>query len=125
MDSGARRLLRGGRFVRRAKGRPAASRETLSCSSPLPKGLREMGCERVDFVSRRFFNIRKISRRRRDNGKVKPRAVFFDRDGTLIENVGFLRAVPEVSFYPQTIPALRRLRDFVLFIVTNQSGIAK
>jgi histidinol-phosphate phosphatase family protein len=57
--------------------------------------------------------------------RIKQRAVFFDRDGTLIEDLGFLRAVTEVSFYPQAFPALRRLGDFVLFIVTNQSGIAK
>ncbi len=29
-----------------------------------------------------------------------------------------------MAFFTQTIPALRRLDDFVLFIVTNQSGIA-
>jgi D-glycero-D-manno-heptose 1,7-bisphosphate phosphatase len=52
-------------------------------------------------------------------------AIFLDRDGTLIEDAGFLRDVAEVNFYPQTFPALRRLSTFVLFIVTNQSGIAK
>jgi histidinol-phosphate phosphatase family protein len=56
---------------------------------------------------------------------MKQPAVFLDRDGTLIEDAGFLRAVTEVDFYPQTFTALRRLADFALFIVTNQSGIAK
>ncbi|MCA9120965.1 MAG: threonylcarbamoyl-AMP synthase [Planctomycetaceae bacterium] len=56
---------------------------------------------------------------------MKKPAVFLDRDGTIIEDVGFIRDVAQVEFYPQTIAALRRLRDFVLFIVTNQSGIAK
>jgi histidinol-phosphate phosphatase family protein len=56
---------------------------------------------------------------------MKQPGIFLDRDGTLIEDAGFLRDVAEVHFYPQTFSALRRLRDFVLFIVTNQSGIAK
>ncbi len=56
---------------------------------------------------------------------MKKPAVFLDRDGTLIEDAGFLREEAQVEFYPQTFAALRRLSDFVLFIVTNQSGIAK
>lgn len=56
---------------------------------------------------------------------MKHPAVFLDRDGTLIEDAGFLREVAQVEFYPQTFRALRRLNDFALFIVTNQSGIAK
>lgn len=56
---------------------------------------------------------------------MKKSAVFLDRDGTLIEDAGFLREAAQVEFYPQTFAALRRLNDFVLFIVTNQSGIAK
>lgn len=56
---------------------------------------------------------------------MKQPAVFLDRDGTLIEDAGFLRSIAQVDFYPQTFAALRRLGDFVLFIVTNQSGIAR
>jgi len=57
--------------------------------------------------------------------QMKHPAVFLDRDGTLIEDAGFLRDVSQVEFYPQTFAALRRLEGFALFIVTNQSGIAK
>lgn len=56
---------------------------------------------------------------------MKHPAVFLDRDGTLIDDAGFLRDVSQVEFYPQSFAALRRLNDFLLFIVTNQSGIAK
>ena len=56
---------------------------------------------------------------------MKKPAVFLDRDGTIIEDAGFLREAAQVDFYPQSFLALRRLGDFVLFIVTNQSGIAK
>lgn len=56
---------------------------------------------------------------------MKKPAVFLDRDGTLIEDAGFLRESAQVFFYPETFSALYRLGDFELFIVTNQSGIAK
>lgn len=51
-------------------------------------------------------------------------AIFLDRDGTLIEDRGYLRHPSEVVFYQDTIDSLRRLKDrYLLFIVTNQSGI--
>lgn len=56
----------------------------------------------------------------------KQRAVFLDRDGTLIEDCGYLREPREVIFFEETVDALRRLqRHARLFIVTNQSGVAK
>lgn len=55
-----------------------------------------------------------------------PRAVFLDRDGTLIEDAGHLRSPDQVLIYPETVPALRRLQaHFRFFIVTNQSGVGK
>jgi len=63
---------------------------------------------------------------RRDMSRVAlTRAVFLDRDGTLIEDRGHLHRPKDVVFYPETAPALRRLqKTFLLFIVTNQSGVA-
>ena len=53
-------------------------------------------------------------------------AVFLDRDGTIIEDRGHLRDPSEVIFFTETFEALRELQKrFLLFIVTNQSGIAK
>jgi len=53
-------------------------------------------------------------------------AVFLDRDGTLIEDRGHLSEASEVAFYPDAIEALQRLQDrFLLFLVTNQSGVAR
>ena len=55
-----------------------------------------------------------------------PKAVFLDRDGTIIEDRGDLHDPSQVVFLPGAFDALRRLQeDFLLFIVTNQSGIAK
>lgn len=53
-------------------------------------------------------------------------AVFLDRDGTLIDDVGYIQHSSEVCFYPFTFEALSLLQEhFLLFIITNQSGIAK
>lgn len=53
-------------------------------------------------------------------------AVFLDRDGTLIEDCGYLRDPNEVIFFEETVESLRRLQAHArLFIVTNQSGVGK
>lgn len=55
------------------------------------------------------------------------RAVFLDRDGTLIEDKDYLHLPEEVVIYPGVGAALKRLQDagFKLFIVTNQSGVGR
>jgi len=54
------------------------------------------------------------------------RAVFLDRDGTIIEDRGHLRDPSQVVFFPDTFDALRRLQQqFLLFIVTNQPGVSE
>ncbi|MBA2881350.1 histidinol-phosphate phosphatase family protein [Desulfosalsimonas propionicica] len=57
---------------------------------------------------------------------IKRPAVFLDRDGTIIEDRGHLSRPSQVIFFTETVSALRRLNElFDLFIVTNQSGVAK
>ena len=55
------------------------------------------------------------------------RAVFLDRDGTLIVEKNYLHRPEEVEVFPGAGRALRRLTDagFRLIIVTNQSGIGR
>ncbi|MGD2093480.1 MAG: HAD family hydrolase [Phycisphaerales bacterium] len=56
----------------------------------------------------------------------KNAAIFLDRDGTIIEDVGHLKTPSDVVFFPGTFGALRALRKhFLLFIVTNQPGVAE
>ena len=57
----------------------------------------------------------------------KQKAIFLDRDGTVIKEVNFLSTVEETELYPHTIKALQILRDagFIFFVTTNQSGIAR
>lgn len=53
-------------------------------------------------------------------------AVFLDRDGTLILDKGFITNPEKVVFYNQTFDALKKLQEkFELFIISNQSSIAK
>ena len=55
------------------------------------------------------------------------RAVFLDRDGTLNVERYYLRDPEALEIFPGTGLALKRLMDagYVLFIVTNQSGIGR
>ena len=53
-------------------------------------------------------------------------AVFLDRDGTLIEERGYIGDPAQAVFLPQTFSALAALqKHFLLVIVTNQSGVGK
>ena len=55
------------------------------------------------------------------------RAVFLDRDGTIVEDPGFLHEPEKVKLLPGAAEAIRRLNDarYRVIIVTNQSGIAR
>jgi len=57
----------------------------------------------------------------------RARAVFFDRDGTLMEEVHYCADPGQVRVYPGVSAALRQLKDagFRLFMVSNQSGIGR
>jgi D-glycero-D-manno-heptose 1,7-bisphosphate phosphatase len=54
-------------------------------------------------------------------------AVFFDRDGTLMEEVHYCSDPALVRVYPGASDALRRLKaaGFRAFVITNQSGIGR
>jgi D-glycero-D-manno-heptose 1,7-bisphosphate phosphatase len=55
------------------------------------------------------------------------RAVFLDRDGTIIEEKNYLCRVEDVVIFPGAAAALARLQrgGFRLFIVSNQSGVGR
>jgi len=55
------------------------------------------------------------------------RAIFLDRDGTLIVEKNYLHRLEDVEIFPATPAGLKRLGDagFKLFIVSNQSGIRR
>lgn len=54
-------------------------------------------------------------------------AVFLDRDGTLVEEAGYLDRLDRLVIFPWSIDAVRLLNraGFAVVVVTNQAGIAK
>ena len=54
-------------------------------------------------------------------------AVFLDRDGTIIEDAGYIRDPDQVRLLPGSADAIRRLntQGLLAIVVTNQSGIAR
>ena len=55
------------------------------------------------------------------------KAVFLDRDGTIVEDTGHLHERDKVRFLPGVDKAIRRLKKngFKVIIVSNQAGVAK
>ena len=55
------------------------------------------------------------------------RAVFLDRDGTIIEDDGYISDVARIHLFPWSGEAIVRLRDagFLIVVVTNQAGVAR
>ena len=54
------------------------------------------------------------------------RALFLDRDGTLIVDVGYPKDPAHVELIPGAADALRRLQeDWALVVISNQSGIGR
>jgi histidinol-phosphate phosphatase family protein len=58
---------------------------------------------------------------------MKNRAVFLDRDGTIMEDSHFVGEVERVVLLPGSVRALARLSEagFRLYVVTNQSGVGR
>jgi D-glycero-D-manno-heptose 1,7-bisphosphate phosphatase len=58
---------------------------------------------------------------------VADRALFLDRDGTLIEDADYLSRIDQVRLIPGCIDAVARARSagYRIIVVTNQSGVAR
>ncbi len=52
-------------------------------------------------------------------------AVFLDRDGTMVRDVGYLSRLDDLYWFPYTVDAIRLLNraGFLIFVTTNQGGI--
>lgn len=55
------------------------------------------------------------------------KAIFLDRDGTLIEDRGFICDFSQVAIFPFAVEAVRMMKksNFKVIVVTNQSAIAR
>lgn len=60
--------------------------------------------------------------------QLKPRrAIFLDRDGTLNEEIGYLRNLADLRFCAGAIEAVRQINEagWLAIVLTNQSGVAR
>lgn len=55
------------------------------------------------------------------------RALFLDRDGTIIEDRGYMRDPADVALFPGAAETLRALEGagWILIVVSNQSGVGR
>ncbi|NTV83415.1 MAG: D-glycero-beta-D-manno-heptose 1,7-bisphosphate 7-phosphatase [Bacteroidales bacterium] len=58
---------------------------------------------------------------------MKRPAVFLDRDGTVCEEVGYLREVKDLQLIPGSAQAIRQIKQagWKVVIISNQSGVAR
>jgi D-glycero-D-manno-heptose 1,7-bisphosphate phosphatase len=54
-------------------------------------------------------------------------AIFLDRDGTINEEVGYLRSLTQLALLPQALTAIKLINASGMksIVVTNQSGVAR
>lgn len=57
----------------------------------------------------------------------KTKALFLDRDGVLVEDTGYLHAVEQLKFIDQMAALIHKANQsgYKVFVVTNQSGVAR
>ena len=88
-----------------------------------------------------MYTMRRFDTRSGDNGDspgpdgkfsfasvvMSKRAAFLDRDGTIIDDTGFIRRIEDVKLLPKAAKAVKRLNDadWRVIVVTNQSGVAR
>jgi len=61
------------------------------------------------------------------SGAARRRALFLDRDGILIEDVGYVSRIEDIQVIEDCIPVLKQAqeRGYLLIVVSNQAGVAK
>ena len=85
----------------------------------------ERECKKKDLKCMEMISSAEVFEAVKARVNVK-RAVFFDRDGTLCKDPGYLRRIEDFEVFPG-IENLTRLKErgFTLIGVTNQSGVAR
>lgn len=60
-------------------------------------------------------------------GTTVRKAVFLDRDGTLIRDKNYLSRVEDIEYFTDTFEALQLLhtKGYRLYVITNQSGVGR
>jgi heptosyltransferase II len=97
-----------------------AIKKTLTCSPCF-----ERECSKHDLKCMEMISSKEVFDAIKERTAVR-KAVFFDRDGTLCKDPGYLRRIEDFEVFPE-ISSLSRLKEsgFSLIGVSNQSGIAR
>lgn len=97
-----------------------ALKKALDCSPCL-----ERECKRRDLKCMEMITSYEVFEAVKERITIK-RAVFFDRDGTLCKDAGYLRRMEDFEVFPE-VGSLARLKErgFLLIGVSNQSGVAR
>lgn len=55
------------------------------------------------------------------------KAVFLDRDGTIVEDVGYMNSPDQIRFIHGSIEAIKKLNEagYKVVVITNQAGVAR
>jgi len=55
------------------------------------------------------------------------KTIFLDRDGTIIEDSGYISTPEQIKFIPGSIEAIKLLNEakYKVIVITNQSGVAR
>lgn len=55
------------------------------------------------------------------------KAVFLDRDGTIVEDVGYMNSPEQIQFIPGSIEAIKILNEagYKVVVISNQAGVAR
>lgn len=55
------------------------------------------------------------------------KAVFLDRDGTIVEDIGYINSPKDLALIPGAVDAIRMLNEagYKVVVITNQAGVAR
>lgn len=93
----------------------------------LEQELVESNGGKIKYIKKNFDISTSQILKKKDNLDVINRAIFLDRDGTIIIDKNYLSDPEEIEFFPQTVNTLIKLSElnYRFFIVSNQSMVGR